>query len=157
MQTFTTCLCFNNQAEDAVQFYSTIFKDSQIISKSICGENEPSGPPGSIRTVAFRMLGQDFIAVNGGPYFKFNEGTTLMVNCDTQEEINLYWEKLSAGGKEVQCGWLQDKFGVYWQVVPTIIGKMLSDPDQKKSQRVMQAVLKMTKLEIEPLKKAFAG
>ena len=158
MLSLSTCIIFNNQAEQAVNFYSTIFKDLKVLGKSYCGENEPSGPAGSVRTVLFRMLGQDFIAVNGGPYFKFNEDITLTINCETQEEIDNLWTKLTAdGGKEIQCGWLADKFGVFWQVTPKDLSSMMLDPDQKKSARAMQAILKMKKLNIAEIKKAFEG
>lgn len=158
MQKMTICLGYESQAEQAVNFYCSIFKDAEIKSKSIVGENEFGGAPGSVRTISFSALGQNFVAVNGGSYFAnlFNDGVSFMINCETQEEIDYYWSKLTAdGGKEVQCGWLKDKYGMSWQVVPAIMAQLMGDSDQKKSQRVMQEVLKMKKLDIATLKKAY--
>lgn len=157
MQKITTCICFDNQAEEAVNFYISVFPDSVIKSITRCGENEYGGPAGSIRTIEFQIFGQNFLAVNGGSHFKFTDAVSLIVNCETQEEIDNYWNKLSKGGEEVACGWLTDKFGLSWQITPSIIIKMLTDPDRNKSDRVIQAILKMKKLDIEILKKAFEG
>lgn len=157
MQKITTCICFDNQAEEAVNFYISVFPDSLIKSITRCGENEYGGPAGSIRTIEFQIFGQNFLAVNGGSHFKFTDAVSLIVNCETQEEIDNYWNKLSKGGEEVACGWLTDKFGLSWQITPSIIIKMLTDPDRNKSDRVIQAILKMKKLDIEILKKAFEG
>ena len=157
MQKITTCICFDNQAEEAVKFYISVFPDSVIKSITRCGENEYGGPAGSIRTIEFQIFGQNFLAVNGGAHFKFTDAVSLIVNCETQEEIDYYWNKLSKGGEEVACGWLTDKFGLSWQITPSIIIKMLTDPDRNKSDRVIQAILKMKKLDIEILKKAFEG
>lgn len=154
-QKIITCLCYDSQAEEAVNFYLSIFKNAKILSITRCGENEPSGPAGSVRTISFRLFDQEYLAVNGGSYFKFNDGISLMVNCESQAEIDELWERLSAGGEQVVCGWLKDKFGVPWQIVPTVLSKMMADPDQTKSQRVMQALLKMKKLDIKALQQAY--
>lgn len=154
-QPITVCLCYDHQAEEAVHFYLSVFKTGRILNVTRCGENEPGGPAGSVRTIAFELFGQEYLAVNGGPYFKFSDAISLMVNCATQEEIDELWEMLSAGGEQVQCGWLKDKYGVAWQIVPTVLGKMMADPDQAKSQRVMQALLQMKKLDIKTLQQAY--
>jgi predicted 3-demethylubiquinone-9 3-methyltransferase (glyoxalase superfamily) len=146
---------FNNQAEEAVQFYCSLFKVGKIITKTLCGENEPSGPAGSVRSILFQLHDQKYLAVNGGSDFQFTDGMSLMVHCDTQEEIDYFWERLSQGGKHVACGWLVDKFGVRWQVVPRMLNDMLADPDSRKSNKVMQEVLHMKKLEIGKLKEAY--
>ena len=143
MQKITPFLWFDNQAEEAVNFYTSIFKNSMILKIARYGEVGP-GPKSSVMTVAFQLDGQEFIALNGGPYFKFTEAISFVVSCKTQEEIDHLWEKLSEdGGEKVQCGWLKDKYGVSWQVVPAILGEMISDPDPAKSQRVMEAMLQM--------------
>jgi predicted 3-demethylubiquinone-9 3-methyltransferase (glyoxalase superfamily) len=154
MQKITPFLWFDSQAEEAVNFYTSIFKNSKILHVARYGEVGP-GPNGSVMTVAFKLDGQEFLALNGGPYFKFNEAISFVVNSETQEEVDEMWEKLSEGGEKVQCGWLKDKYGVSWQIVPSILGKMLTDPDPTKSQRVMKAMLQMKKIEIEGLKKAY--
>ena len=159
IQRITPCLWFDDQAEQAVALYTSIFKNSRIISISRYGEagHEIHGrQPGSVMTVAFELDGQAFAAINGGPMFKFTEAISLVVNCETQEEVDYYWEKLSAGAdpKFQQCGWLKDKFGVSWQVVPTVLPQLLSGPDPAKSQRAMQALLQMKKLDIDKLKQA---
>jgi predicted 3-demethylubiquinone-9 3-methyltransferase (glyoxalase superfamily) len=156
------CLWFDDQAEGAATFYTSIFKNSKIIKVSRYGEAGQEihkRPPGSVMTVAFELDGQPFTALNGGPVFKFNEAISFQVNCETQEEVDYYWEKLSAGGDEnaKQCGWLKDKYGVSWQVVPNALAEMISDPDYEKSQRVMTAMLQMKKLDIAELKRAHAG
>jgi len=158
MQKIAPFLWFDNQAEDAVKFYVSIFKNSKIGSITRYEEEaaKASGrPKGSVMTVAFELAGQEFVALNGGPLFKFSEAISFVVNCETQEEVDHFWEKLSAGGQEVQCGWLKDRFGVSWQVVPTVLGEMLQDKDREKSKRVMAAMLKMKKINIEALKKAY--
>ena len=152
MQQITPFLWFDNQAEEAAHFYVSIFKNSKIVSVTHYGEAGP-GPEGSVMTMVFQLDGQEFIALNGGPHFKFTEAISFVVNCKTQEEVDEFWEKLSEGGEEVQCGWLKDKYGLSWQIVPTVLGEMLTDPDPAKSQRVMQAMLQMKKIEIEGLKK----
>ena len=157
MQRITPFLWFDNQAEEAVQFYTSIFKNSRIGKTARydeAGAKASGRPAGSVMTVEFQLEGQEFVALNGGPHFKFNEAVSFVVNCETQAEVDRYWSRLSAGGEEVQCGWLKDKYGVSWQVVPTILGKLLSDKDAAKAQRVMQAMLKMVKLDIRKLKQA---
>jgi len=155
-------LWFDNQAEEAAKFYTAIFKNSKITTISRYGEagKEVHGkPPGSVMTVAFELAGQSFTALNGGPVFKFNEAISFQVDCATQQEVDSFWEKLSAGGdpKAQQCGWLKDKYGVSWQVVPTTLVELLNDPDHEKSQRVMTAMLQMKKIDIAGLKRAYQG
>ena len=156
MQKITPFLWFDHQAEAAVKFYTSIFKNSKIKKIARYTKVGP-GPEGSVMTIAFRLNGQDFIALNGGPLFKFTEAISFVVHCKTQAEVDYYWKKLSAGGKEVQCGWLKDKYGLSWQIVPTILGKLMSSKDAAKSQRVMEAMLKMVKLDIKKLKAAYCG
>jgi predicted 3-demethylubiquinone-9 3-methyltransferase (glyoxalase superfamily) len=142
---------------EAVKFYTSVFKNSKIGKIAPYGEEgeRVSGrPAGSVMTVEFQVEGQKFVALNGGPHFKFTEAISFVVNCETQEEVDYYWEKLSAGGKEVQCGWLKDKYGLSWQIVPIVLGELLSDKDAAKSQRVMDDMLKMVKLDIKKLKQA---
>lgn len=154
MQRIQPCLWFNQNAEEAVKFYLDIFKNSKITGITYYTEAGP-GPAGSVLTISFQLNGQDFLALNGGPVYTFTPAISLVVNCDTQDEIDYYWDKLSAdGGMTVQCGWLQDKFGVSWQIVPPILSELLADPDTAKVQRVMQAMLKMVKLDINTLKQA---
>jgi predicted 3-demethylubiquinone-9 3-methyltransferase (glyoxalase superfamily) len=160
LQRITPFLWFDDQAEDAVRFYVSIFENSKIGSVARYDEEaaKASGrPQGSVMTVAFELDGQDFTALNGGPLFKFTEAVSFVVNCETQDEVDHFWQRLSAGGQQVQCGWLKDKFGVSWQVVPTVLSEMLQDKDREKSKRVMAAMLKMKKLDIAALKKAYAG
>jgi predicted 3-demethylubiquinone-9 3-methyltransferase (glyoxalase superfamily) len=152
MQKLSTCLWFDGKAEEAMNFYTSIFKDSKKGKISHYGDGAPL-PKGTVMVATFELLGHKFIALNGGPQFKFNEAISLVVNCDTQAEVDEYWEKLSAGGAKVQCGWLEDKYGVSWQVVPTILAELMSDKDATKTQRVMQ----MTKLDIQKLKQAHDG
>jgi predicted 3-demethylubiquinone-9 3-methyltransferase (glyoxalase superfamily) len=156
------CLWFDDQADEAAQFYTSIFRNSRIGRTARYGEagHEFHGKaPGTVMTVEFELEGQPFTGLNGGPVFKFNEAISLQVICETQEEVDYYWEKLSEGGDEKaqQCGWLKDKFGVSWQVVPVIVSELVSDPDPEKSQRAMQAVLQMKKLDIAELKRAYDG
>jgi predicted 3-demethylubiquinone-9 3-methyltransferase (glyoxalase superfamily) len=153
MQKIHPFLWFNDNVEEAVQFYLSVFKNSKITQISRYGEAGP-GPAGTVLTIAFELDGQVFVALNGGPTYTITPAISFVVNCDTQEEIDYYWERLSAGGLQVQCGWLQDKFGVSWQIVPPILTELLSDADGAKSQRVMQAMLKMIKLDIKALKQA---
>ncbi|SME99269.1 VOC family protein [Pseudogulbenkiania subflava] len=162
IQRITPCLWFDGQAEPAAGFYIAIFKNSRIVGIIRYGEagHEIHGrPAGSVLTVEFELDGQAFTALNGGPVFTFNEAVSFQVNCETQEEVDYYWEKLSAGGDEAaqQCGWLKDKYGVSWQVVPTALPKMLSDADYAKSERVMTALLRMKKLDIAALQRAYDG
>jgi predicted 3-demethylubiquinone-9 3-methyltransferase (glyoxalase superfamily) len=157
MQKITPFLWFDDNAEEAVKFYTSIIKNSKIgkIARyDEAGEKAAGRPAGSVMTVEFQLEGQEFVALNGGPHFKFTEAISFVVNCETQEEVDYYWEKLSHGGKEVQCGWLKDKYGLSWQIVPTVLGELLSDKDAAKAQRVMQAMLKMVKLDIKKLKQA---
>lgn len=160
IQRITPCLWFDNQAEQAASFYITVFENSQITKIARYGEagQEVHGQkPGTVLTVAFELDGHTFTALNGGPIFKFNEAISFQVNCDTQEEVDHYWEKLSAGGdpKAQQCGWLKDKYGASWQIVPRVLPELLTDPNHEKSDRAMQAMLKMKKLDIAALKRAF--
>lgn len=157
MQKIAPFLWFNGQAEEAAKFYTSIFKNSKIVKVTRYGEagERASGrPKGSVMTVAFQLSGQEFVALNGGPHFKFTEAISFVVNCRTQAEVDYFWKKLSAGGKEVQCGWLKDRYGVSWQIVPTVLSELLSDQDAGKRERVMQALLKMVKLDIKKLKQA---
>jgi len=161
-QRITPCLWFDDQAEQAAEFYTAIFRNSRIVSRTRYGEAgyEIHGrPAGTVMTVAFELDGQAFTALNGGPVFKFNEAISLQVNCETQEEVDYYWEKLSAGGDEKaqQCGWLKDKYGVSWQVVPGVLIEMIGSRDHEKSQRAMNAMLQMKKIDIDELKRACAG
>ena len=153
MQKITPFLWFNTEAEEAAKFYVSIFKNSKIITVTRYGEAGP-GPKGSVMTVLFELNGQRFIALNGGPQFKFTEAVSFVVNCETQDEVDQFWVKLSAGGKKDHCGWLKDKFGLSWQIVPTILGELMQDKDPEKSKRVMQAMLQMDKLDIQKLKQA---
>jgi predicted 3-demethylubiquinone-9 3-methyltransferase (glyoxalase superfamily) len=156
MQKITPFLWFDNQAEEAVNFYTSVFKNARVGKVSRYGDAGP-GPRGTVMTASFNLDGQEFIALNGGPQFKFSPAISFVVNCETQQEIDHYWSKLSAGGRTDQCGWLTDKFGVSWQIVPTILGQLMSDQDAEKSGRVMQALLQMTKLDIDGLKDAYEG
>ena len=154
MQKITPFLWFDNQAEDAMNFYTAIFKNSKIGQVSRYGDAGP-GPKGTVMVGNFALDGQEFMALNGGPIYKFTNAVSFVVNCETQEEIDYYWEKLSSGGKAIQCGWLTDKFGLSWQVVPTVLGELMSSGDPEKSNRVMQALMKMEKLIIADLQRAF--
>src|SRR5204862_8109242 len=161
MQKITPFLWFDDQAEDAVKFYTSLFKNSKIGRILRCTEQaaEKTGRPvGSVLTIEFEIEGQKFVALNGGPLFKFNESISFVVNCDTQQEVDYFWENLTAdGGEESQCGWLKDKFGVSWQVVPTVLIEMLHDKDSEKSERVTAAMLQMKKIDTEKLKAAYGG
>jgi predicted 3-demethylubiquinone-9 3-methyltransferase (glyoxalase superfamily) len=154
MQRITPFLTFNDQAEEAVNFYVSIFKNSKIMDMSRFGEGGP-GPKGSVMSVTFLLDGQEFMALNGGPHFTFTDGFSLFVSCETQAEVDELWEKLSAGGEKGSCGWLKDKFGMSWQIIPTALGEMLGDKDPRKAQNVMQAMLKMTKIDIATLRRAY--
>lgn len=159
IQKITPCLWFDDQAEEAVKFYTVIFRNSKIVNIARYGEAGREihrKPAGSVMTVAFELDGQPFTALNGGPVFKFNEAISFQINCETQEEVDYYWEKLSEGGDEKaqQCGWLKDKYGVSWQVVPKVLSEMLSNPDSEKSQRAMKAMLQMKKIDIAELERA---
>ena len=154
MQKITPFLWFDSQAEEAANFYVSIFKNSEIKSVSRYGEGGP-GPKGTVMSVTFQLEGQDFMALNGGPLFSFTPAVSFFVNCEAQQEIDDLWAKLTAGGEEVRCGWLKDKYGLSWQIVPTALGGMLQDPDPEKSKRVMQALMQMNKLDIATLKQAY--
>ncbi len=160
MRKITPSLWFNDNAEEAVNFYTSIFNNSKTLSITYYTEDgaKASGrPEGSIMTVAFELEGQEFVALNGGPLFKFSEAISFIVNCETQEEVDYFWEKLSQGGEEGVCGWLKDKYGLSWQIVPIAFARMLQDKDPLRSTRVMSALLKMKKIDIEDLKKAYDG
>ena len=152
-QKITPFLWFDNKAEEAAQFYVSLFKNSKIGAVSRYGDAGP-GPKGTAMVVTFQLEGQEFMALNGGPHFKFTEAISLFVHCETQEEVDYFWEKLSEGGQKSQCGWLKDRYGLSWQIVPTALGKLLSGPDPEKSKRVMQAMLQMQKLDIKRLEQA---
>ena len=156
MPTITPFLWFNDNAEDAANFYASIFKNSKVMNVSRYGEGSPF-PAGTAMIVNFQLDGRDYMALNGGPEFKFTEAFSLFVSVETQEEVDDLWQKLSAGGEEVQCGWLKDKFGLSWQIVPTVLGELASAPDPVKAQRVMQAMLQMKKLDIAGLQRAYEG
>ncbi len=160
MQKISPCLWFDGKAQEAAEFYVSIFKNSKIETISLYEKNsaEVSGmPEGSVMTVKFIIDGEEFLALNGGPQFKFSPAISFIVNCGTQEEIDHLWKKLSEGGEEVECGWLTDKFGVSWQIVPAILDELLNDPDPAASERVMRAMLKMKKLDIRALEIAYNG
>jgi len=154
MNKITPFLWFDGNADEAAKFYVSIFNNSKIKTVAGYGEAGP-GPMGTVLTVVFELDGQEFIALNSGPHFKFTEAISFSVDCKTQEEVDNYWTKLSAGGKEGPCGWLKDKHGLSWQINPTILGEMLSDPDPEKSVRVMKAMLTMKKIDIQTLKQAY--
>lgn len=160
MKAINPCLWFDNQAEEAARFYTSIFKDSKIGTITRYGDSAAAAagrPKGSVMTVTFKLDGQEFMALNGGPIFKFSEAISLMVNCESQEEIDHFWTKLSEGGEEGPCGWLKDKFGLSWQIVPAIMAEWMKDRDTTRSERVMEGLLKMKKLDIKALKQAYEG
>lgn len=154
IQRITPFLWFDSQAEEAAAFYTSIFPNSKVVKVVRYGEAGP-GPAGSAMTVEFQLHGQSFVGLNGGPHFKFTEAISFVVNCETQQEVDTYWEKLSAGGAEVQCGWVKDKFGLSWQIVPTLLAKLVGDPDPKKADRVMKAMMTMVKLDVRALQQAY--
>ena len=154
MRKITPFLWFDGKAEEAMNFYTSIFKNSKTSSIRRYGEAGP-GPKGSVMSAQFELDGQEFIALNGGPHFTFTPAISFFVNCETQEEVDEFWDKLSEGGNTNQCGWLTDKFGLTWQIVPSALGRMLQDKDPQKAARVMKAMLQMTKLDIEKLKQAY--
>jgi predicted 3-demethylubiquinone-9 3-methyltransferase (glyoxalase superfamily) len=160
MQKITPFLWFNDEAEAAVKFYTSVFKPAKVVKVTRYGAAAATAsgrPEHSVMTIEFELASQRFVALNGGPQFKFNEAVSFVVNCQTQREVDTFWKKLSAGGKVIQCGWLRDKYGVTWQIVPAALGKLLSGPDAERTQRVMQALLKMKKLDGNQLKRAYAG
>jgi predicted 3-demethylubiquinone-9 3-methyltransferase (glyoxalase superfamily) len=154
MQKITTFLTYNDQAEEAVKLYVSTFKNSEILNISRYGEGAPL-PAGTVINASFVLDGQEFIALNGGPSFTFAEGISLFVNCETQEEVDELWEKLSEGGGKGRCGWLKDKFGVSWQIIPSTLGRLLQDEDPKKAAKVMQAMLQMSKIDVAELRRAY--
>ena len=156
MQKITPFLWFDNQAEEAMNFYASIFKNSKVGNVSRYGEAGP-GPKGSVMVASFELHGLKFTALNGGPQFKFTEAISLYVNCDSQEEVDHYWSKLSEGGQIQQCGWLKDKYGVSWQIIPSALPKLMGDPDREKANRVMQAMLQMKKIDVAKLRQAYEG
>jgi predicted 3-demethylubiquinone-9 3-methyltransferase (glyoxalase superfamily) len=156
MRSISPFLWFDTQAEEAAKFYVSLFPNSRILNTSRYGEAGP-GPAGSVMVVEFELNGQRFMALNGGPHFSFTEAVSFSIDCDTQDEVDHYWSKLSEGGQEVQCGWLKDRFGLSWQVNPVILGKLISDPDPVKAARVASAMLKMKKFDIPTLERAHRG
>jgi len=154
MQKITPFLWFDDNAEEAVNFYTSIFKNSRVGNVARYGEEGP-GPQGKVMTATFQLAGQEFMALNGGPVFAFTPAISFFVDCQTQAEVDELWEKLSEGGEKGQCGWLKDKYGISWQIVPSVLGELLGDKDAEKSHRVMAAMLQMTKLDIEKLKQAY--
>ena len=156
MQKITPFLWFDGKAEEAMNFYTSIFKNAKVGSVTRYGEAGP-GPKGTVMSATFELEGQEFYALNGGPQFKFSPAVSFFVKCTTQDEVDMYWEKLSAGGEKLPCGWLQDRFGLSWQIIPTVLGEMLGDKDAARSARVMAAMMKMTKIDIKALQQAYAG
>jgi len=154
MQKITPFLWFDGNAEEAMNFYVSLFKNSKVGKVTRYGEAGP-GPKGSVMSATFQLEGQDFYALNGGPQVKFTPTISFFVNCEAQEEVDALWEKLSAGGRKDRCGWLQDRFGVSWQIIPSVLGKLLGDPDPEKSKRVMMAMLQMDKIDIKRLQDAY--
>ena len=152
----TPFLWFDNNAEEAINFYTSVFKNSKVGSFTRWPEGGP-GPAGQVLTASFTLDGQEFTALNGGPQFKFNESISFVVDCETQEEVDYYWNKLTEGGEESQCGWLKDKFGLSWQIVPKALGELISDPDPVKSKRVLNAMLQMKKIDVAALEKVYKG
>jgi len=155
-QKITTCLWFDTQAEEAAEFYVSVFDGSKILNVARYGDGGP-GPAGQVMTVEFEIEGRKFMALNGGPAFTFNEAVSFVIDCSSQEEVDRYWSALTAGGEESQCGWLKDKFGVSWQVVPSAMSRLLGGPDREGAQRAMQAMLGMRKLQISELQAAYDG
>ena len=152
MQKITPFLWFDGKAEEAMRFYVSIFKNSKVVSVT---RTEGPGPGGTVMVASFELDGQKFLALNGGPQFTFSPAVSFMVNCETQEEVDEFWERLSEGGEKLQCGWLRDKYGLSWQIVPTVLGELMQDKDRQKAQRVMNAMLQMTKMDIKGLRKAY--
>ena len=156
MQKITPFLWFDGKAEEAMNFYVSIFKNSKVVKVTRCGDAGP-GPKGSVMSATFQLEGQDFFALNGGPHFTFTPAISLFVNCETQAEVDELWQKLSDGGKEERCGWLKDRFGLSWQIIPSALGKLMNDPDPQKASRVMMAMLQMGKIDIAGLQRAYDG
>ncbi len=155
MQKITPCLWFDTHAEEAATFYTSVFENSRILEVARYGQAGP-GPDGSVMTVSFELDGQQFVALNGGPHFTFNEAISFQVSCETQEEVDDFWSRLAEGGEESQCGWLKDRYGVSWQIIPTRLMELLNDPDPERSQRAMRAMLEMRKIDIPTLERASA-
>jgi len=155
MQKITPFLWFDNHAEEAANFYVSIFKNSRIVNLSRWGDAGP-GPKGAVMSVTFELNGQEFMALNGGPTFAFSPAISFFVKCETQQEVDEFWEKLSQGGKKERCGWLKDQFGLSWQIIPNVLGRMLQEKDPRKSQRVMKAMMQMDKIDIQGLQQAYA-
>jgi predicted 3-demethylubiquinone-9 3-methyltransferase (glyoxalase superfamily) len=156
MQKITPFLWFDGKAEEAMNFYVSVFKNSKVVRVSRYGDAGP-GPKGTVMSATFQLDGQDFFALNGGPQFAFTPAISFFVNCETQQEVDEMWERLSEGGKKERCGWLKDRYGLSWQIIPSVLGKMLQDPDAERAKRVMQAMLQMDKIDIERLKQAREG
>lgn len=156
MQKIIPFLWFDNQAEEAARFYTSLFPNSKVLNVSYYGEGMPQ-PAGTAMMVSFTLDGQEYMALNGGPYFSLSEAFSIYVNCETQEEVDHLWETLSEGGEKSQCGWLKDRYGLSWQIVPTALGELMQDPDPDKTQRVTEAMLKMNKLDIQGLRDAYEG
>ncbi len=156
MRGITPFLWFESQAEEAAKLYVSVFPRSRITQTTRYGEEGP-GPKGTVMTVAFELDGQEFVALNGGPQFSFTQAISFVVNCETQAEVDAFWEKLSEGGEQIQCGWLKDRYGLPWQIVPTALGRLLGDEDPQRSRRVMKAMLHMKKLDVAELERAHAG
>jgi predicted 3-demethylubiquinone-9 3-methyltransferase (glyoxalase superfamily) len=154
MQKITPFLWFDDKAEEAMNFYVSIFKNSKVVNVTRCGEAGPR-PKGTVMSATFQLDGQDFFALNGGPHFTFSPAISFFVNCETQQEVDELWDKLSAGGEKQRCGWLKDKYGLSWQIVPSVLGKLLQDKAAAKSNRVMKAMMQMDKIDIEGLKRAY--
>jgi predicted 3-demethylubiquinone-9 3-methyltransferase (glyoxalase superfamily) len=154
LQKITPFLWFDHEAEEAARFYTSVFENSRIEAVTRYGESGPA-PKGSVMTVAFELDGQKFVALNGGPAFKFTEAVSFVVNCENQQQVDEIWEKLSSGGEEIQCGWLKDKYGLCWQIVPTVFFEMIQDPDAERKERVMQAMFQMKKFDIAALEAAY--
>lgn len=157
MQKITPFLWYDNQAEEAANFYASVFKNVKITEVRRYPPNHPNGMADKVLTVSFNIEGQDFVGLNGGPYYKTTPGISFFVNCETQAEVDELWDKLGDGGSLMQCGWITDKFGITWQIVPSVLGKLLNDPDPVKAGRVMQAMMPMTKLDIAKLEAAYKG
>ena len=155
-QKITTYLWFDHQAEEAVSFYTSLFENSKILSLSRYGDGGP-GPAGSVMTISFKLAGQEFIALNGGPQYQFSEAISLFVHCETQAEVDRLWERFTAEGEEGPCGWLKDKYGLSWQIIPAGLGELLSNPDPEKSSRAVQAMLAMKKIDLAKIRQAAAG
>lgn len=156
MQKIMPFLWFDGKAEEAMNFYVSIFKNSKVVKVTRCGDAGP-GPKGSVMSATFQLEGQDFFALNGGPQSTFTPAISLFVNCETQAEVDELWQKLSDGGKEERCGWLKDRFGLSWQIIPSALGKLMNDPDRQKANRVMMAMLQMVKIDIAGLQRAYDG